>query len=362
MNMRTVEIILGIIHELRATNSKLAKTQILVDHRHNQMWVDYLQEVYNPFITYGRTGNKNGDQDDLENLKLCRSLNAGITAVTINKVHGPIIPTASRMMKAYDYGKKPKEIPGPYYVGTKYDGNYVNIISSNGLTFFTSGGHEYTHDTEMRLPSGFVFAAERIAGDGLLGDRRRCSLEGPKGAKFAKPDNIYKIFDCIPISDFNNGGSDHPYSVRRKMIPEQHAGDERLVHTWGEVEAYLDSLVGVGGEGVVIKHPDMLWRDSKSRRADFCKWKKIPTADLLCVDEFEGEGNAQGFLGSIRLRDSLGRHVNVGSGLARDIPFPSGGYVGRVIEISYEHINPEGTYVQPRVERIRTDKEINDID
>jgi len=136
----------------------------------------------------------------------------------------------------------------------------------------------------------------------------------------------------------------------------------RSVHSLKEAEDLLDHLVSGGAEGIVMMDPDWFWKDTKSRKPELAKWKKIPTADLLCVEEFEGEGNAQGFLGSIRLRDSLGRYVNVGSGLARDIPFPSRGYVGNVVEISYEHINPNGTYIQPRVEGLRLDKPIEDID
>jgi len=358
------DAILDIIQALRSTNSKMEKQVILAENKGFDAWYDYLLAVYNPFRTYGRSGDKDGDQDNLENLKLCRSLNAGISEVTINKVYDNLIPTASKMNKAYDYGKKPKPLSFPLWAGIKYDGNYVNIVvTDEGEKFYTSGGHEYSHPGHgMDLLEGFVYMAERIYGEGKLGDRRRCSLEGPKGAKVAKSDNHYKIFDCVTLSDFNTGQSVVGYEARRSFIPLKYRGEERHVDCMEELEAFLKEVVDAKLEGLVMKDPDWKWKDTKSRRITFAKWKKIPTADLICVDEIEGTGNAKGYLGSIRLRDSLDRHVNVGSGLTRDISYPCGNYVGRVVEISYEHINPSGTYIQPRVEGLREDKTIDDID
>lgn len=353
---------IDIIHELRTTNSKLAKERILQKHKENEAWKAYLLEVYNPFIVYGQSGNKNELQSDLENLKLCRSINAGITAVTINKVYGNLIPTASRSMKAYDYGKKAKTLPFPMYGSIKYDGNYVNIISNNGLTFYTSGGHEYSHNIDMDLPSGYVYMAERIDDDGKLGKRRGVALEGSRGAKYAKPSNHYKIFDCVALDDFFSGYTEERYDIRRTRIPKKYRVDEILIENIEDAEILLDELVSQGYEGIMLKAVDMKWRDSKSRRVDQVKWKKRQSVDLLCIEEIEGEGNSQGIIGSLRLRDSVGREFNVGSGLSLNGDLPFGSYLGKVVEIEYEHINPEGTYIQPVVLMIREDKDKTDID
>ena len=357
--------ILDIIQALRSDNSKLVKLRILGENWDYQPWLDYLEAVYDPFVVYGVSGDKNNHQDDLENLKLCRSVNAGITAVSINKAYPGLIPTASKMMKAYDYGKKPKALPGGgFWAGVKYDGNYVNIVNSTagGRQFYTSGGHEYTHDIELHLKEGYVYMAERIHGDGKLGDRRRCSLEGPKGAKFAKIDNHYKIFDVVTIGDFNAGKAVADYDDRKSLIPTEYASEERWCDTLEEAEAWLDELISEGYEGIMMKQPNLYWRDSKSRKVDCCKWKKRLTADLYCIEEVEGEGNSQGIIGSIRLRDAAGLEFSVGSGLSLNGDLPFGSYVGNVVEIGYEHINPEGTYVQPVVVRIRHDKHKTDID
>jgi len=361
--MTSQEDLLDIIEELRTSNSKLFKEECLRRHSANQDWKDYLFAVYNPFITYGESGDRNYNQDNLTNLKLCRSVNAGITAVTINKAYPGLIPTASKMMKAYDYGKKPKPIPEGFWAGIKYDGNYANlIVTEDEIQFYSSGGHQYTHDIDLRLTPGFVYMAERIHGDGKLGDRRRCALEGPKGAKVAKVSNHYKIFEVVTITDFNLGVSAASYENRRGLIPDCYAAGEIWCPSIEEAEDWLDDLILEGFEGIVMKQPDMVWKDTKSRKIDLCKWKKRLTADLYCIEEIEGEGSSKGIIGSIRLRDSNGLEFNVGSGLSLNGDLPFGSYVGNVVEIEYEHINPEGTYVQPVVVSIRHDKPITDID
>jgi len=160
--------VISIIHELRATSSKLAKASILKKHSANGYWLVYLKSVYSPFVLYGKSGDKNNNQDDLDNLKLCRSINAGVSALSINKAYPGLIPTASKINKAYNYGKKPKPLTFPLYAAIKYDGNYVNIIvNDEGPKFFTSGGHEYTHENHcMDLRPGYVYMAERIHGIG----------------------------------------------------------------------------------------------------------------------------------------------------------------------------------------------------
>jgi len=362
--MTSQEDLLEIIEELRSSNSKLFKEECLRTHSKNTEWIAYLIEVYNPFILYGRSGNKNDLQDDLENLKLCRSVNAGITAVTINKVYGKIIPTASKMMKAYDYGKKPKALSFPLWAGKKWDGNYVNMPVTNvGKRFYTSGGIEYIHpDADLNLPTGFVFMAERIHSSGRLGDRRGCSLEGSVGSKFAKPNNTYEIFDCVSLGDFAEGITNITYEERRLFIPDRYRAEEKLIHSLEELEEYLDEFVAEGGEGIVMKQPDMMWKDTKSRKVEFSKWKKRQTADLLCIEEVEGEGNSKGIIGSLRFRDSVGREFNCGSGLSLNGDQPFGYYVGNVVEVEYEHINPEGTYIQPVIVCRREDKSVDDID
>ncbi|MCI4436886.1 MAG: hypothetical protein JHC33_08790 [Ignisphaera sp.] len=357
---------LEIIHKLRSNNSSTFKLAVLKAERTNHEWCSYLYDVYNPFILYGKSGDKNNLQDDLDNLKLCRSINAGVTAVTINKAYPNLIPAAGKVMKAYDYGKKRKPLTFPLYAGIKYDGHSVTVIpTEDEPTFYSSGGIVYEHDINLDLPVGFIFFAERIATLGKLGDRHGCSLEGSLGNKFAKPTNHYKIFDAVTTQEYNEGVSNRPYKERRNFLSNLCNGtgllaEEYLVKTQEDLELLMRTAIIDGWEGLVLKSLDMPWRDSKSRKIDFCKYKRRQTADLYCMEEIPGEGNSQNIIGSIKLVDNVGRIVNVGSGLSLNGDLPFGSYLHKVVEISYEHIHD--TYIQPVVICIRYDKDINDID
>lgn len=361
-----MQSILAIIKELRADNGKLYKEGILQKHRDNAEWRAYLLAVYNPFETYGVSGDKTNGRDDLDNLKLCRSIDAGITATTINKVYKGLIPTASKMMKAKD--KCIDSIKYPVYAGIKYDGNYTNIVVSNGSPkFYTSGGHEYTvRDSHpfTNVPDG-VYLAERIGGDGKLGARRLANLRGSKPIQYSIG-HTFKVFDYLTLDEFNNDKAHHAYKLRnviysRIFCDEQESiGKEELIDSREELEVYMNKVVSQGYEGLVLKQPNMLWRNSKSRKTDFAKYKRRPTADLLCIEEIEGEGKYAGLIGSIMVKDSHGRTFSVGSGLDDNDRNSFGAFVNRVVEIEYEQIMD--TYIQPVFLHIREDKTVEDID
>jgi DNA ligase-1 len=123
----------------------------------------------------------------------------------------------------------------------------------------------------------------------------------------------------------------------------------------------LKEATSSGYEGIVMKNPMWEWKSTKSRTVDFCKWKRRPTADLLCISTTEGTGKYEGMIGALVLQDSKGRVVQVGSGLNDDdrLVEPDN-FIGNVVEIEYEQIME--TYIQPTFITIRLDKTKEDID
>jgi ATP-dependent DNA ligase len=366
--------IFNIIEELRGTSSRLMKERILEKYKDNQEWRDYLVSVYNPFVVYGKSGDKNGHRDDLENLKLCRSIDAGITEVTINKVYGNIVPTFG-VMKALDHDKVKFTPEFPLYAGIKYDGFNTTVVVNwdQTVTYYTSGGHPFKLE-DNGIFSGVkpgMYSAEMIGinKEGKLGDRRFSAYQTTlrtntkKGIKNTRKCN-WKVFDYIPLNEFYAGEATTMYETRREYlkanIPTEFIGQEKLITSMTEFENYLEEVIQQGFEGLVGKTPEMLWRNSKKRKTDFFKWKKRPTADLLCIGEVPGEGKYYEVIGSLRLKDLSGRIVDVGIGLSDFQRTRWGDYEGKVIEIEYEQIMD--TYIQPVFVTVRTDKPAWDID
>lgn len=268
-----------------------------------------------------------------------------------------------------------KNLRFPIYGGIKYDGNYTVVIkeAQGVVTYISSGGHIYDNNKSTIfdlhiIPVG-VYIAERIATDGRLGDRKRCSLRGSRGSQTAY-NHRYMIHDMLTLEEYNSGQSIRSYLIRREDCRDLF-GDywvsDMLLHSQEEVDAYLDKVVKHGYEGIMLKSPDWLWKDTKSRTVDCVKYKKRPTADLICIGFTEGTGKYEGMIGSLRMRDSKWREVDTGSGMSDEDRVQDPDYfIGKVLEVEYEQIMD--TYIQPTFGSeepgvtIRHDKTVDDID
>ncbi len=286
----------------------------------------------------------------------------------------------SKINKALDYNRLlqdqakgkllKKKLMFPLYAGLKMDGNYTVIIKeSQGLVrYITSGGHEYTPNEPTFIdahstPIG-VYIAERIGTDGKLGDRVNCSLRGKRGEQIAHS-HKYLLHDWLTLDEYYKGMSYRTYSTRRKELMDIFTTTQVirdiLLNTRNELEAYLVDAVKLGYEGLMLKQPEWYWKDTKSRTVDLVKYKKRPTADLLCIGITEGTKKYEGMIGALVLVDSQGREVSVGSGLSdEDRSLNPSSYIGKVIEIEYEQIID--TYIQPTFIQVRHDKDKEDID
>jgi len=284
----------------------------------------------------------------------------------------------TKIQKALDFNKLlsdqakgkllKKHLSFPLYAEIKMDGNYTVIIKDdNGLHYKTSGGHSYTTDKptifDTDVPHG-VYIVERIGTDGKLGDRTTCALRGSKGSQVAYG-HRYIIHDYLRSAEYHNGISTTEFYLRRKSLEDNfkdnHLVKSKIVNTRAELEEFLELVVGLGYEGLMLKDPNWLWKDTKSRTIECAKYKKRPTADLWCIGVTEGEGKYEGMIGALVLVDSQGREVSVGSGLNDDDrAVPPSYFINEVIEIDYEQIID--TYIQPTFITIRLDKTKEEID
>lgn len=112
-----------------------------------------------------------------------------------------------------------------------------------------------------------------------------------------------------------------------------------------------------GWEGLMCVEPSSHYTYGK-RGNHIVKLKYRKTADLLCIGIEAGEGKYLGMIGSLVLKDSIGRTVKVGSGLDDIDRDKRVMYIGKIIEIEYEQILD--TYIQPTFVRIRYDKQLSD--
>jgi len=257
----------------------------------------------------------------------------------------------------------------PMFGSIKYDGNYVCIqVQGKNRTFNTSGGLTYTHtDSAGDIFDGVydgAYFAERIAGEGKLGDRDRCNLRGSKSDQ-TSTGHSYRVFDYVSIEDYIRGYSEMPFLARKKLLAEsglpiENIARQLIFSNQDNLDNYMKDMVRQGWEGMMLVSPAHEWKDTKSRTVDLVKYKLRPTVDLLCVGTTEGEGKYEGMVGALVLQDSNFRTVSVGSGLSDMARSLGDEHIGRVYEVEYERI--ADTYIQPTLIRHREDKDATEID
>lgn len=275
-----------------------------------------------------------------------------------------------------------------YLVSTKYDGNQIFIIKEqNVIRYFTSDYKEFKlkqniDDILLLNSNDFILVCEFMYNSvGRLGDRRYSAILTTLRTNFQKGlHNIslreekinIKIFDYINLSDKANCIISTNASLIKYNMPYSHRIDaakylelpdaitviSTTLLTGFDALIRLAILVRDGWEGCMAVKPNEPYLVGK--RVNYCvKLKARKTADLLCIDTVAGSGKYIGKIGSLVLKDRIGRVVNVGSGLS-DIErcIEPEYFIGKIVEIEYEQILD--TYIQPTYISIREDKSTND--
>jgi len=113
-----------------------------------------------------------------------------------------------------------------------------------------------------------------------------------------------------------------------------------------------------GGEGLMVKSYGHYYKDKRSY--DWMKIKAVETVDVICTGFFEGQGRLVNTLGGIFV-EFEGVEVRVGGGFSdidRDeIWHNKSKYIGRVCEVAYQEITPDGSLRHPRFIDWRFDKD-----
>ena len=130
-------------------------------------------------------------------------------------------------------------------------------------------------------------------------------------------------------------------------------------HNAEQIESHYRTVLEAGYEGVVVKPLEYEYVDKRS--FDWMKLKAINTIDARIVDIFEGTGKYSSSAGGviIQMPDSEVL-VRVGSGFSdeqRDHIYADPDmFIGRMIEVKYHEVTPDGSLRHPRFYRWRDDK------
>ena len=115
----------------------------------------------------------------------------------------------------------------------------------------------------------------------------------------------------------------------------------------------LETVVGAGGEGLMLHRGDSRYRSGRS--TDLLKLKKFDDAEGIVIAHNPGRGRLEGLMGSVTVRTERGVIVKVGSGFSdaeRRNPPP----IGATITFKHQGFTASGKPRFPVFWRIRSDE------
>lgn len=260
--------------EIRSSNSRKYKQEVLQKYKDDEVIKRYLKIAFDPYTVYGistkklykevfvgetlcpltvfdlfdylEEHNTGRDvdvavcqialewlaQDDCEAARLlefliCKELVIGCDAKTINSVIPGLIPTFNVQL-AQKYFEKPERLEGKYFaITTKIDGGRIIAIKENGqVSFYTRAGQLYDGlvDLEREMleifPDGTVLDGEIT----ILDDKGIPSKEAYKKAmKVTRSDGEkhglkMKCFDAMSLEEWKSQKCTHDYIERRLLL------------------------------------------------------------------------------------------------------------------------------------------------
>ena len=269
---------------------------------------------------------------------LIKDLRCGVTHKTINKNTTMQVPVFDCML-ATDSAKHEKKMVGDVIVEPKLDGVRVIVIcdvDKDEVKLFSRNGKELSNFPEInkqfddmldQMGESMVFDGE-VMSDDFQTLMREIHRKGGAKTKDAK----LNLFDCLPLSEFKNGGSNSVNDAilkRKEMLESFKFHLKSNIHLVEYVKMNLSDEDGQkqfadynkmcidrGFEGIMVKPVNGVYECKRSTL--WLKVKPFIEVSLKVIDTEEGTGRNVGKLGALIVEgkdDGKFIKTNVGSGL-----------------------------------------------
>lgn len=351
---------------------------------YNPDWLDQFTKLLAACMETGRTQETKAnvvnwlETQHPEVAKWCRrvllkDLRCGVSVETANKANYNV--PVFEVQLATD-GKKCKKVDKlfPALVGPKLDGyRCLAIVDKSDATLLSRNGTEFQNFPQIK--EALVELANKLNAHTLIFDGEIMSNDFNKmqQSAFASKrgttvgDVVYNIFDTISFAEWQHQTFTLPYFDRyNKLVstaenfPENiRLVEHKKVTSLDEVLALEKKYLEEGYEGAMFKPNIPYYFGKKQNR--MLKFKTMLSQDCEITGTFEGGGKYIGMLGGLIVAQENGETCEVGSGFtdamrtelweARDT------LKGRMVEIKYQELTPDGVMRFPIFIRFRPDKE-----
>lgn len=302
--------------------------------------------------------------DLLEKL-ICKSLNLGVEAKSINAVIPGLIPTFDVQLAQKYFDKPDRAVGKTFAITTKIDGGRIIALKENGqVSFYTRAGQKYEGLVDLEDEMSRLLPDDTcLDGEITIFDNKGIpSKEAYKKAmKITRSDGEKHglkmlVFDAMTATEFKAQNCKFDYVTRRadaelmltahqftffELLPILYIGNDT-----SKILELLDEAIANQEEGVMINICDAKYEFG--RTWNLMKVKKMNTLDLEIIGFEEGEGRLAGTLGAILVRYKNNNIVKVGSGFSDDLREQiwehQMHYSGKIVEIQYfeETTNADG--------------------
>ena len=381
--MNTLMHFKNFYEEIRSSNSRKYKQDILQKYKDDEVIKRYLKIAFDPYTVYGISTKKltksterikscyinsvfdlfdylaahnTGRDTDvaicqeilagiaahdqeaalLLELLICKDLSIGCDAKTINSIIPGLIPQFSVQL-AEKYFDKPEKVEGKEFaITTKIDGGRIIAIKENGqVSFYTRAGQKYEGLVELeqemieRLPDNYVLDGEITLLDYKNYDSKTAYKLAMKITRADGPKSGVKmlVFDGMPVENWKAQYCPYSWHARRSTLDTTFSSGD---FTYFELLPVL--YQGTDTSKVLELLDSEITRDQEGIMINICdatyewkrtwnlmKVKKMNTVDLEIVGFEEGSGRLAGTLGAIHVRYKDGNVVKVGSGFSDEL-------------------------------------------
>lgn len=334
----------------------------------------------NALIQYAESLNH--ESGELLQRIVLKDLRAGFSENTVNKVKPAFIATFDCML-AHPFSEFKNKVKYPLAVEPKLDGVRVLAfvdIDKRSVRFMSRSGREFTTFDHLiapcvefarLLPEDDIFMSGKIVLDSEICSgifNETVSQVRKKGGQ-AVDAKMY-VFDVLPEATFLSNdkkgcrvaGTYHERRDRLELAQSAMGESpvivlpQSLVQSEAEIHALYERYRAQGLEGVLVKDLDALYQRRRSQA--WLKIKAEESKDLRIKATVPGTGKYEGMIGAVVV-DHDGVDVNVGSGLSDELRAQEPEFfIGRLAEIEYHEVTPDGSLRHPRYKRFRDDKDV----
>jgi DNA ligase-1 len=301
---------------------------------------------------------------------LKKHLAIGASSKIVNKVFPGLISTFDVSLAQKFDEKRTKNWKG-ISVEPKLDGiRCFSVVKDRKVQMFARSGKLITN-FDKTLGKILVKLGDGCYDGELMGeDFTALMRQAYRKESVDTTDTYLALFDYLPLREWKSRTAKMSSSARYKILLDKLSElsssdlDTIIPVERYDIEANLkdvkilhDDFVSEGYEGAMIKNPDAPYQFGRS--FDVMKFKAFHDVDLPIEGFIEGTGKHSGKLGSIRVVFN-GVEVQVGSGfsdeLREGIWNDQDNFAGRIVEIRYQEITPDGSLRFPTFVCFRNDR------